>query len=99
VGIGETTLYRWLQDSAFQEAYRDAKFEVVQQALAQLEQACGEAAGVLREIMINPKVPPYTRVCAARTILETSIKAVEMDVREARIEKLEEFIDEQMPSI
>lgn len=99
VGIGETTLYRWLREPDFQEAYREAKYDVVQQALSQLQQACGEAAGVLREIMKDPKVPPYTRVSAARTILETSIKAVEQDVLEARIEKLEQFIEDQMPDL
>ncbi|KPL20030.1 MAG: hypothetical protein AMJ92_00050 [candidate division Zixibacteria bacterium SM23_81] len=99
VGIGETTLYRWLQDSVFQEAYRDAKFEVVQQALSQLQQTCGEAADVLREIMKDQEVPPYTRVVAARTILETSIRAVEIDTLVARIEKLEQFIEEQTPDL
>jgi len=94
VGIGETTLYRWLQDPDFQEAYRDAKFEVVQQALSQLQQCCGEAAEVLREIMKDTTVPPYTRVVAARTILETSIRAVEIDILEARIDKLEQYIEE-----
>lgn len=96
VGIGETTLYRWLQDPTFQEAYQEARYAVVQQALTQLQQACGEAAGVLREIMNNPKVPPYTRVSAAKTVLETSIKAVELDVLEARIEKLERYIEDQI---
>ena len=99
VGIGETTLYRWLQEPVFQDAYREAKFEVVQQALSQLQQACGEAAGVLREIMKDTKVSPHTRVTAARVILETSIKAVELDTLEARIAKLEEFIEEQVPSL
>jgi uncharacterized protein (UPF0147 family) len=96
VGIGETTLYRWLHDSAFQEAYREAKYEVVQQTLSQLQKASGEAARVLQEIMTDPKVPAYTRVTAARIILETSIKAVEIDTLEARITKLEEFIGDQM---
>ena len=98
VGVGETTLYRWLQDPDFQEAYRDAKFEVVQQALSQLQQSCGEAAQVLGEIMKDKEVPPYTRVVAARTILETSIRAVELDTLEARIEKLEQFIEDQTSS-
>jgi uncharacterized protein (UPF0147 family) len=96
VGIGETTLYRWLQDSAFQEAYREAKFEVVQQTLSQLQKASGEAARVLQEIMNDNKVSAYTRVAAARIILETSIKAVEIDTLEARITKLEEFIGDKM---
>ena len=95
VGIGETTLYRWLQDPTFQEAYREAKFEVVQQTLSQLQKASGEAARVLQEIMNDNKVSAYTRVAAARIILETSIKAVEIDTLEARISKLEEFIGDK----
>jgi hypothetical protein len=92
VGIGESTLFRWLQDPFFQDAYRAAKYDVVQQTLAQLQRASGEAAHVLQKIMTDPKVSAYTRVAAARIILETSIKAVEIDTLEARITKLEEFI-------
>jgi transposase-like protein len=96
VGVGETTLYRWLHDSTFQEAYREAKYEIVQQTLSQLQKASGEAARVLQEIMNDSKVSAYTRVAAARIILETSIKAVEIDTLQARITKLEEFIGGQM---
>jgi len=46
--------------------------------------------------MKDAKVSPHTRVTAARVILETSIKAIEIDTLEARIEKLEAFIEEQM---
>ncbi|MFC1682887.1 phBC6A51 family helix-turn-helix protein [Candidatus Zixiibacteriota bacterium] len=95
VGIGETTLFRWLQDPAFKDAYREAKYEVVQQALSQLQKASSEAVEVLQNIMRDEGASPHTRVTAARIILETSIKAVEIDTLETRLEVLEEHVEEQ----
>jgi len=97
-GIGENTMYRWLRDPTFQEAYREAKYQVVQQALSQLQEASGEAARALRAIVNDPEISPHTRVTAARTILETAIRAVEIDTLEARIQRLEQYIEEQTPS-
>ena len=96
VGIGETTLFRWLHDSAFKDAYREAKYEVVQQALSQLQRTSSEAVRVLQNIMRDNKASPHTRVTAARIILETSIKAVEIDTLEARLNVLEKHVEEQL---
>ncbi len=38
-GVGETTLFRWLQEPAFQEAYRAARLQVLSAATMQLRQA------------------------------------------------------------
>lgn len=42
-GIGEATLWRWLQDPGFQEKYREAKREVVAQAVSRLQKATSKA--------------------------------------------------------
>ena len=42
-GISEATAWRWLKDKAFQTAYREARREVVRQAVAQVQQACSIA--------------------------------------------------------
>ena len=43
VGVGEVTLWRWLQRQDFQAAFRAARREAVAQAIARLQQACSEA--------------------------------------------------------
>ncbi len=88
-GVGEASIYRWLQDSKFQCAYRDAKRRVVDQAVTQLQQACGEAVAVLRSIMQDSNNPSSSRVASARTILDMAIRAVEIEDLALRIERLE----------
>lgn len=89
VGIGETTLFRWMQDEGFREEYRKAKGELVGQAIARLQGVTGEAVDTLQAIMKDDDKPAGSRVTAARTILDTAIKAVELEELVARIERLE----------
>lgn len=92
-GISEVTLWRWIKDQEFQQAYREAKRRVVDQAISRLQQVCGEAVETLREIMTDPEKPTSSRVTAARAILEMAVKAVEIDDLASRVEKLERTIE------
>jgi hypothetical protein len=87
--IGEYTLRRWLQDADFTEAYRQARRQVVQSAIVQIQVACGEAVQTLRVIMGNADAPASARVSAARTVLEMAVKAVELEDLEQRLTALE----------
>src|SRR5262249_2632969 len=90
VGIGERTLLRWLQeDSAFQAAYRTARRHVVQHAVAQVQQATSMAVATLEAIMQDSTVSASARVSAAKAVLETAIKGVELEDLAARIAALE----------
>jgi DNA-binding MurR/RpiR family transcriptional regulator len=88
-GIGEATLFRWMQDKAFQRAYRQAKRQVVQQAITKLQRSSGEAVEVLRKIMNDSTKPPGPRVTAARTILDMAVRVVELEDLESRVEEIE----------
>jgi hypothetical protein len=89
-GVHEKTLRRWLrEDPAFQAAYREARRAVVQQAIVQIQQATGDAVETLRQVMRATDAPASARVTAAKAILETAIKAVEVEALEARIAALE----------
>ena len=88
-GIGEVTAWRWLKDATFQAAYREARRQVVQQAIVQVQQATGEAVETLRQVMQAADAPASAKVSAAKTILETAVKAVELEDLEARIVALE----------
>jgi hypothetical protein len=89
-GINEKTLRRWLrEDAAFQMAYRDARRQVVQQAIVQVQQTTGDAVETLRTVMQDPEAPASARVSAARVVLDTAIKAIELEDLEQRIVALE----------
>ncbi len=82
-GVGKATLWRWLQQPAFQAAYRKARREALEHARARLQQASGEAVEALREVMNDPNAPHASRVSAAKGVLE-------MSFREAKTEEIEE---------
>ncbi len=54
-----------------------------------MQQATGEAVETLRQVMQDPEAPARAKVSAARTILETAVKAVELEDLEERIAYLE----------
>jgi predicted DNA-binding transcriptional regulator AlpA len=89
-GISEPTLWRWLQQPEFQEQYRNAKRRVVEQAITSVQKATGEAVSTLREIMNDKEAPTSSRVSAAKIILETAIKTVEIEGILTRLEALEQ---------
>lgn len=89
VGIGEATLFRWLQVPDFQDAYRECKRQIVNHAISRLQQATAEAVETLREVMKDKEKPPSPRVSAAKAVLEIAVKAVETEDILSRLEVLE----------
>jgi hypothetical protein len=90
VGVGERTLFRWLHtDSAFQAAYREARRDAVQQAIARIQQATSTAVTTLEAVMRDADKPSSSRVSAAKGVLELALKAIEFDDLEARVSALE----------
>src|SRR4029450_4576524 len=89
-GIHEKTLRRWLrEDAVFQLAYREARRAVVQHAITQVQRATGEAVETLRSVMQDAEAPASAKVSAAKTILETAVKGIEIEDLAARIAALE----------
>ena len=91
-GIAESTLYRWLKDPTFLEQYRKARKAAVDQAISTLQERSNAAAKALVDIAEDQEMPPSTRVAAAREILQASIKGIERDDFERRLEALERMI-------
>src|SRR5262245_50655798 len=77
--VDESTVRRWLKEARFQCAYREARRQVVQHAMVQLQQATGQAVQTLQEVMQTPDAPASARVSAAKTVLEVAVKAVEVE--------------------
>jgi hypothetical protein len=88
-GVGKATLWRWMQQPAFREAYRRARREAVEQARARLQQASGEAVEALREVMNDQEAPHASRVSAARTVLDMAMQATSEEEIEKRLAALE----------
>lgn len=87
-GIPEKTIYNWLKNGEFAEAYRDARRAAVQQATARLQYASSSAVIVLCQLMAHST--PAVKLGAARTVLEFAIKAVELEDLAARLAALEQ---------
>lgn len=86
-GVSESTLRRWLKLPEFLSEYRTARRQVVEQAIAQLQQASGIAVESL--ISSVQSKSEYLRVKAALAILDHSYKGVEVLDFSQRIEDLE----------
>ncbi|ACL06907.1 phage protein [Desulfatibacillum aliphaticivorans] len=95
-GITSRTLLRWLKNEDFIEAYRQARREVVQQAVAGIQGAMSEALDTLRGVMKDAQATPAARVSAARTILDMGLKGVELEDVLVRLEALETQLNNSM---
>jgi DNA-binding MurR/RpiR family transcriptional regulator len=89
-GVGKATLWRWMQQPAFRDAYRRARREAVEQARARLQQASGEAVEVLRGVMNDEDAPHASRISAAKTVLVMAMQATSEEEIERRLTALEE---------
>jgi hypothetical protein len=84
------TLFRWLKESEFDAAYRVAKRAAFGQAIARLHHLSSAAVSTLGKVMLDPATPPATKVRAADSILERTIKAIEVEDIDARVAALEQ---------
>jgi hypothetical protein len=88
-GVGARTLIRWLKLPDFNREYLKARREVVQQAVARMQQATGAAGTIALKLMTDPNVPAAVRLRAAEFVFDRAIKGVEIDDIEARVAELE----------
>ena len=89
IGVAPKTLLRWLQIREFQAAYRRARREAVQQAVARLQQSTGAAAVTVLRLMTDPNVPAAVKLRAAECVFAHAIKGIELEDIEARLAELE----------
>jgi DNA-binding MurR/RpiR family transcriptional regulator len=88
-GISESTLFRWMQTDSFKQRYDQAKQQVVTHATGRLRQSMTLAVDTLEAVMRDAKAPAMARVIAAKTVIETALKAIETEDLSERIEELE----------
>lgn len=89
-GISYATLRRWImEDADFRREY-DAELQgIIESAAAQARQGIAEAVTTLREIMNDAEAAQNVKVTAARVILESGTRLIEMQAFESRLAALE----------
>jgi hypothetical protein len=87
IGVNETTLVRWLNDSTFKAEYQRARRQVLESALAKLQAATGKAVDTLVRLLEGDS--PNAACRAAALILEHAHKAQEWIDLSGRVEQLE----------
>lgn len=95
VGIGPNTLLRWMKESTFDAAYREARRATFRQSVARLQQAAGAAVSTLLKVMVDPGTPASTKVRAADSVLSHAAKAIELEDIDARVTALELAAEER----
>ena len=88
VGINELTLRRWLKVDDFVAAYRAARRQVVEKAIAQLQESAWAASSTL--IRLLGSASDAIRLRAAVAILDHANKGVELIDFEERLTALEQ---------
>jgi hypothetical protein len=91
-GVSMPTLWRYLRDPVFSLRYREARRELVECAMVRLQNDAEHAAKVLRDVADDKTAPASARVTAARTIIELSVKSVELGDLQQRLASLEEYV-------
>lgn len=90
-GVSEATLWRYRRDPTFARRLCEARREVRSHTDQYMHHASLDAARALHEIVKDPQAPPAARISAARTILDQSRRAIEVDELGARLEEFEQF--------
>jgi hypothetical protein len=89
VGIDLSTLKRWMREPEFIEDYRRARWEVVEQGYARIQQNTPAAASILLKLMVDPATPASGRIRAALGMFELARGALDLDI-ETRVAALEQ---------
>jgi len=64
-GVGERTLYRWLDEPGFSRAYRTARRQAFNHAISLTQRYAAAAVQTLAKVMADPKAGPSAKVAAA----------------------------------
>jgi hypothetical protein len=92
-GVCEKTLRNWLAQADFAAAYRGAREQVVEQAVAVLQQASIHAVAALHRNLSCGR--PACEISAANSLLAHSIRAIETFDVLSRLAALEEKAAQQ----
>jgi hypothetical protein len=98
VGVHETTLRRWMKDTAFQRKLFDAQAEKFSQSMRCLQQAAPAAAAGLVRTMKDPATPDHLRVRAMEIILKVCQGTLQHEYLNARLAEMQHPETNKKPS-
>lgn len=82
IGIGESTLRRWMSEPRFKEEFSQVRRALYAQSLSRLQAAAGRAVELLTETMSDEAARRSDRLTAARLVMHYAFRAEEvMDIR------------------
>lgn len=87
--VTDRTIYNWRTEAPFKQALQDMSDVIMGEAVTLLTGVTVRAIKILIDIADDTKVAPGTRVSAARTLLDSTLKTREMYELEKRIQELE----------
>ena len=89
--IGYSTLRKWMtSDDDFRKAYQEELSQLVEAAGRSIRAGMTDAAEALRRIATDPDAPSSARVQAAKAILDSGLRIVEITDVLSRLEALED---------
>ena len=91
--VNPSTLYRWMKDETFKEAWQRERLGILDAATMKLRQAADDAVETLKRNLLCGNA--NTEIRAAGMILEMAYKSAEVEELAARIENLEEFLQDK----
>jgi hypothetical protein len=95
--LGETTLWRYLQNPSFQSAYKTARREGIKQSVARLQQLTRKAVNVLEDLLEDDTLPAMVKIRLVDISLSHAFKANEFEELEEiqrQLTKLEDDSDD-----
>ena len=81
-------MLRWIAEPSFKARYRDARRQVVELAVANLQQATGDAVETLARTLKCGV--PASEIAAAKAVIDFAVKGVELVDLAERVESLEQ---------
>lgn len=91
--ISKGTLYAWLKDEAFKIELKRQREEIVKEALASLKNAMTKAVKELVKLINSSK--PELRRWVCKDIIDYTLKSIELEDIEERLNKVEQAILER----
>jgi len=92
-GVDERTVYRWLKEPRFKQAYLDARRDAFGQATTLMQRAAPAAVSTLIKVMSDPSTPPNTKVAAAGMLLKFGREGIELDDVAHRLDVVEQAMN------
>mgnify|MGYP001137944020 CR=1 FL=1 len=93
--LDPSTIYRYCEDAEFRDEITRAQRQRVELLIAGLVAGGEDAVGAIHKVMMDEDEPGYSRLQAARVMLEWRTKLLEMQEMRERLEAIEARLDGQ----